>query len=213
MRRLTRMLQRLGRHLAARPGRAFAATVVIFLAGGLLFRYGLDQASRPTVFAGVPAPVELQRAVEAIFSDDRCVGSTDAERLIRSTLDELRLGDWTIRRGAGGGNPECVAVGLDGETREVRFFMALGPEAQDVIEAAQEELLRSCHPKDVASETVEAMLIAEGMEEWVVRTDGPVSAPADRWDEIVRHVDRGCWILSTTGWTAEGAPVVWLAGK
>jgi hypothetical protein len=41
------------------------------------------------------------------------------------------------------------------------------------------------------------------MDGWRIET-GPLSVPSDREQEIERHVENGCWVYSTTGWTAEG---------
>lgn len=205
-------LRRVGRLSGARPGLILAATVLVFGAGGLLLRYGVEQAQR-TGFDGVPPPQELQEAMSRIFLDDRCIGVADAERMIRSTLDELGLEHWTIERRSGAERSECVTPGLNGEAELVELTVTLGPDVNRTIEALKGELLRDCHAKDDAAHLVESALVEEGLEGWDVRTDGPIIGPADGMDEIRRHVERGCWILSTTGWTAEGTPIVWLGGR
>jgi hypothetical protein len=213
MSRLHELVGRAGRFARARPGVLLAATIAVFGAGGLLLRYGVEQGSQGTGFDGVPAPPALQEAIAGIFGDDRCIGVADAERMIQSKLEELGFGKWTIHKGAGADNAACVAAGLDAEAQEVELVMALGPDVQAALQAAREELLSNCRAKDDAAQMVESVLLEEGLEGWEVRTDGPIVGPADRIDEIERHVERGCWILSTTGWTAAGTPVVWLGGK
>lgn len=74
--------------------------------------------------------------------------------------------------------------------------------------------IRSAGPKEEVTALIEAVLVEAGMDGWEIRTDGPgIVGPGDRIEEIERHVENGCWIYSTTGWTAEGTRLFWIAGK
>jgi hypothetical protein len=213
MSRLHGLVRRVGSFAGTRPGLVFAATVIVFGGGALTLRYGLEQTAQRTGFDRHPAPQVLQEAITSMFSADRCIGVADAERMIASKLDELGLEDWTIQRGAGADRSECVAFGLNGQAHVVELFMALSPEMRLAIEALEGELLRNCYTKDDAAQKVRSLLVEEGLNGWEVRTDGPIGGPAERMDEIMRHVEQGCWIYSTTGWTKGGTRVIWLGGK
>lgn len=160
----------------------------------------------------VPPPPDLENGVTGLFSEDACVGPEAAEQQINSLLADLGYGEWKVEHGTGAETTECVVPGLDSQTRTITLFMALTPEVNEGLAAVSEQLYRECRTRDEAVALVEAVLRDEGMAGYKIET-GPLSVPSERVEEIERHVEDGCWVYSTTGWTAEGTRVFWIAGE
>lgn len=160
----------------------------------------------------VPPPPELEARVMGLFSEDACVGPQAAAEQISDILADLGYADWSVKFGTGAADAECVAAGLDGQTRTVILVMALPPDVRDGLAAVREQLYSECRTKDEATALIEAVLREAGMEDWRIET-GSLSVPVDRAEEIESHVENGCWVYSTTGWTADGTRVVWIAGR
>lgn len=161
-----------------------------------------------------PLPPGLENRVTSLFSEDGCVAPQVAEEQINAILADLGYSEWSVEPGTGAASTECVAATLDGETRTITLLMALPPEVNAGLAALREQLYRECRTKEEATALVEAVLVQAGMEGWEIRTDGPgISGPSDRIEEIERHVENGCWVYSTTGWTADGTRLFWIAGE
>lgn len=161
----------------------------------------------------VPPPPELQTRVWGLFSDHSCVAPKAAEEQIKAILADMGYSEWSVEFGTGAADTRCVAAGLDGQTRTITLVMALPPEVRDGLAAVREQLYRECRTKEEATALVEAVLARAGMEEaWKIEP-GSLSAPSDRYEEIERHVENGCWVYSTSGWTADGTRLFWIAGK
>lgn len=160
----------------------------------------------------VPLPPGLEDRVWSLFSEDTCVAPQVAEEQINAILADLGHADWSVEHGTGAADTECVGAGLDGETRTVILVMALPPEVADGLAAVREQLYSECRTKEEATALVEAVLVQAGMDGWRIET-GPLSVPSDREKEIERHVENGCWVYSTTGWTADGTRLFWIAGQ
>jgi hypothetical protein len=160
----------------------------------------------------VPPPADLQNGVSGLFSEDACVGPQEADQAINVLLADLGYADWKVGYGTGARTSECVAAGLDGQTRTITLFMALTPEVNDGLAAVREELYSECLTRDEAVARVDQVLRAGGMEGYRIES-GSLSVPSDRVEEIERHVANGCWVYSTTGWTADGTRVFWIAGE
>lgn len=160
----------------------------------------------------VPLPPGLENRVWSLFSEDACVAPQVAEEQINAILADLGHADWSVEYGTGAADTECVGAGLDGETRTVILVMALSPEVADGLAAVREQLYSECRTKEEATALVEAVLVQAGMERWEIRSDAGIAAPNDRIEEIERHVENGCWVYSTTGWTGEGTRLFWIAG-
>lgn len=162
----------------------------------------------------VPPPPELENKVASLFSEDACVSPQVAEEQITAALADLGYSEWSLAFGTGAADTECVAAGLDGQTRTVLLIMALTPEVRTGLAVVQEQLYRECRTKDETTDLVEAVLREAGMENWKIETSsGSPAVPIDRAEEIERHVANGCWVYSTTGWTADGTRVFWIAGN
>jgi hypothetical protein len=52
-----------------------------------------------------------------------------------------------------------------------------------------------------------------GQSGFEIRSGGAIGGPVDRFQEVVRHVEAGCVIYSTVGFSEEGVRVYWLAGE
>lgn len=162
----------------------------------------------------VPPPPELKTKVFGLFSEDVCVSPQIAEEQITAVLADLGYSEWSVAFGTGAADTECVAAGLDGQTRTVLLVMALPPEVRTGLAVVQEQLYNECRTKDEATALIEAVLREARMENWKVETSsGSPAVPIDRAEEIERHVENGCWVYSTTGWTADGTRVFWIAGN
>lgn len=162
----------------------------------------------------VPLPPGLEDRVTSLFAEDACVAPQAAEEQIDAILADLGYSEWSVEPGTGAANTECVGAALDGETRTIELLMALPPAVHDGLAVVREQLYSECRTKGEARALVEAVLVQAGMEGWEIRTDGPgISGPSDRIEQIERHVENGCWVYSTTGWTAEGTRLFWIAGK
>jgi hypothetical protein len=160
----------------------------------------------------VPPPPELETKVMGLFSEEICVAPQAAEEQISVILADLGYSEWNVEFGTGATDTECVAAGLDGQTRTVVLVMALPPQVNIGLAAVREQLYRECRTKEEATAMIEAVLHEAGMEGWRIET-GSLSVPTDRAEEIERHVENGCWVYSTTGWTADGTRMFWIAGN
>lgn len=160
----------------------------------------------------VPLPPGLENRVTSLFSDDACVAPQAADEQINAILADLGYSEWSVAHGTGAADTECVGAALDGETRTITLLMALSPEVNAGLGAVREQLYTECRTEDEATALVEAVLVQAGMDGWRIET-GPLSVPSDREKEIERHVENGCWVYSTTGWTADGTRKFWIAGR
>jgi hypothetical protein len=162
----------------------------------------------------VPLPPGLEDRVTGLFSEDACITPQRAEEQIDAIFADLGYTGWSVGHGTGAADTECVVASLDGETKTITLLMALSPEVADGLEVVREQLYSECGTREDAYALVEAVLAQAGMENWEIRTDGPgISGPSDRIEEIERHVDNGCWVYTTTGWTDAGKRVFWIAGS
>lgn len=160
----------------------------------------------------VPPPADLENGVSGLFSEDACVGPEKAEQRINALLADLGYGGWKVGYAPGAQTSECVVAGLDGQTRTITLYMALTPEVNDGLAAVREQLYSECLTRGDAVARIDQVLRNGGVEGYRIES-GPLSAPSDRVDEIERHVANGCWVYSTTGWTADGTRVFWIAGE
>lgn len=177
----------------------------------------LPLAALAGIFPGadeIPPPQELETKVFGLFSEDACVSPQVAEGEITAVLADLGYSEWNVAFGTGAADTECVAAGLDSQTRTILLVMALPPEVHTDLEVVQEQLYSECRTKDEATALIEAVLREARMENWKIETSsGSPAVPIDRAEEIERHVENGCWVYSTTGWTADGTRVFWIAGN
>ena len=159
-----------------------------------------------------PPPASLEKAVADAFSSDKCTTATEAEAKIRVNLVAIGYGDWTISSEAGGPPEGCVSASISTSRRSITFNPALRPEVREALHAASIELIDRCLDRPQANAYVTSVLTALGETDWEIRNDGPIGAPADRFDEVMRHVSRGCYVYSGTGISASGTRTYFVTG-
>ncbi|MDQ3690786.1 MAG: hypothetical protein M3406_12290 [Chloroflexota bacterium] len=160
----------------------------------------------------VPPPADLEAGVAGLFAEDRCVDPAAAEQQVDTLLVDLGYIEWMVEHGTGAASTECVTAGLDNQARTVTLYMALSPQARQGLDAVREQLYGECRTRDEAVALVDAVLRDAGMEGYRIE-NGSLSVPNDRAEEIAAHVDSGCWVYSTSGWTADGTRVFWVSGN
>ncbi|CAN5516198.1 hypothetical protein BH24ACT5_BH24ACT5_03730 [soil metagenome] len=158
-------------------------------------------------------PPELEEAVVNAFSPERCVTAQKATQELQATLDELSYGDWGIRWDVGVTADGCVSATFDTPHLEIRLIQALRPEVIAAMDGVRNQLFGQCLGEQEAIELVRSTLRNLGEVGPDVQPGGPIAWPLDRREEIERHVDAGCFIYSTIGYTAEGHRIYYVAGK
>lgn len=101
----------------------------------------------------------------------------------------------------------------NGTRRRVVLIPALRPDVRAALQGVTEALYQQCLDREAAIAYVTAALRRLGESGFEVRTDGPITAPVDRRDEVFSHVEQGCWIYAGTGWTDEGKRLYYVIGK
>jgi hypothetical protein len=96
---------------------------------------------------------------------------------------------------------------------QVRLTQAPGPELISVVDDLRARLMDTCLDAGEAAALVRSVLESHGVVDPDVRTDGPVGGPLDQLEAIQQHVDDGCFIYATVGYTAEGHRIFYLAGN
>jgi hypothetical protein len=196
-----------GRLTGARGNLLIAAGLLV--AGSVLF---LMRYSTP-VPASDALIDQVQRVIAGTLSPTRCLSPTAAIGTMRSALDTAGYRDWALHAGTDVKSTACVTATIDGSTRQVILVPALRPEVRTKLQSVTEALYRRCLTKEAAIAYVDSALNAVGETDYEIRTDGPVTAPIDRKEEVFQHVDEGCWIYSGTGWTQEGRRLYYVVGK
>src|SRR5258706_10721796 len=194
-----------------------AGGVVLAVVAGLSMR--MSSASDLMVHVDQPPPTALTDALartEArLFaaSEGQCVTARDLEPAIRQDLEDLGLSAaWTISRSPGVADESCVAYGASGPRQVVTLVAALSTRTKEALTAIAEVSYRQCFGRDEAVAAVTAVLRANGLTDWEIRTDGPIAAPLDRVGQVTAHVRSGCFIYSGTGFTGEGRRLVYVVG-
>jgi len=195
-------------------GSSLLVVAVAIVAGlcGVGVRSLLD-SSQSTTFGGTPAPPELEAALAAAFPEDSCVAATDGELAVSEILDRQEHADWRIALGTGATDEACVGALVDAGSRRVTLIMALSPALRERLEILAADLRSECHPRDEAARLVTTILDEMSPPGWELRIGGRINAPSERMEEVLRHIDAGCWIYSGTGWSADGTRLFWIGGK
>lgn len=120
--------------------------------------------------------------------------------------------DWSVRRQLDIRTSGCVTYSINPVSKEIGLLPALHPDVRHALEFVREELYTRCLSEDDATRYLRAKLEGAGEVEFEIRSDGPVGAPRERFDEVMRHVEAGCFIYSGPGWMEDGTPVFYLAG-
>lgn len=188
---------------------------VQLLAGAVMLAAGLAiGVMRPPPPTGEPhqtPPPEIEAFLAATFRDDRCVTATEADGLIRGELARLGYATWTVTWGNGVKPQGCVGYDYF-DVNDVVLLPALSPDLRTALEAFREETFSDCFTERGAIDRLRSVLTRLGESEFEIRPGGPVGAPPERIDEVVEHVQAGCFIYSTTGFSETGDRIYWVAG-
>lgn len=158
-----------------------------------------------------PPPAELEGRVASVFPADACIGAVPATDQINAILAD-GFAEWTVQNATGAATAECVVPSFDSQTQTITLFMALSPSLITALDDVSEQTYRECLTREQATALVDEAVQAAGMTGYRVEP-GSLSVPNDRVQEVEQHVANGCWVYSTTGWTADGTRVFWVSGK
>jgi len=162
---------------------------------------------------GDPSPPPgLDAAVSRVFASSECVTATRAESQLAVALPNAGEDGWDMVRGPGVADGSCVAATVDTVHLRVVLIMGMNPRVRAAITKVADELLERCLAKDDAVRLLNAAVTSAGETGSLVRTDGPIGGPIGSLDRVRTHVDQGCWVYSSTGWTKDGTRVYYLAG-
>lgn len=159
------------------------------------------------------APEEVAMVVHQVFDKARCTSALIAEQDLRSKLDQVGHSDWTITTNSEVAPTQCVNATIDATARRVVLMLALRPEVREALQGVTVEFIERCYDKEQAIEYLKAVLVGLSQVGFDIKTDGPLTAPVDRVDEVLRHIDNGCWVYSGTGWTDEGRRIYYISGR
>lgn len=189
-------------------GTLFTGAAVVGIVLLYLLRYGTPRA----LPADEPMAERVRAVIAATLAEHPCTPPDAAVPAMRAALEAAGYGDWTIRQGSAVHAAACVTATIRAEGREVVLIPALRPEVRRVMVSLTEDLYARCLDREAAIEVVTRTLHGVGENDFEIRTNGPVSAPIDRRDEVFAHVAAGCWIFAGTGWTPEGMRLYYVSG-
>lgn len=173
-----------------------------------LFRYGTPGA----LPADEALAERVRTVIAATLAGQTCTRPGAAVPAMMAALEAAGYDDWTVRPGSAVKDAACVTATIHPEKREVILIPALRPEVRTVTDSLTEDLYTRCLDREAAVAVVTSALRGVGEEEFEIRTNGPVTAPIDRREEIFAHVAAGCWIYAGTGWTPEGTRLYYVSG-
>ncbi|HSK47434.1 MAG TPA: hypothetical protein VLA05_05450 [Coriobacteriia bacterium] len=188
---------------------ATAALIVVAAIAWALLR-PTSMTQRPSSEETPPSAVTT--AAEEVYAGDKCLSFAEAEQRMQAALRQVGSSDWQVRSELDARRNSCTTFSIDRGSMLVRILPALHPDARETLDALREELYVECLSREAAITRLDERLRAAGQDNFEIRTDGPVGAPRERFDEVMRHVERGCFIYSGPGWTADGQPLFFLAG-
>lgn len=180
---------------------------------GIVLLYLLRYGAAPGAMRADAALAEhVQTVIAATLAGQPCTLPDAAVPAMRAALEAAGYDDWTVRPGSAVKAAACVTATIHPEKREVVLIPALRPEVRTVTDRLTEDLYTRCLDREAAVAVVTSALHGVGEEEFEIRTNGPVTAPIDRREEIFAHVAAGCWIYAGTGWTPEGTRLYYVSG-
>jgi hypothetical protein len=156
---------------------------------------------------------QVRTVIAATLARQSCTSPAAAVPAMRSALDAAGFVDWTVQSGRPVRNAVCVTATIHQERREVLLIPALRPEVRSALDELTEDLYVRCLDRDAAVALVTTTLRTAGEVDFEIRTNGPVTAPVDRREQIAAHVAAGCWIYAGTGWQADGMRLYYVSGK
>jgi hypothetical protein len=156
---------------------------------------------------------QVRDIIAKTLSHQACTTPADAVPAMHAALNEGGYTDWAVRSGNAVKPAACVTANVDGEKHEVVLIPALRPEVRKEMDKLTLDLYVRCLDQATAIETVTSVLHEVGETHFEIRTDGPVTAPIDRLEEVLAHVKAGCWIYAGTGWTPDGMRLYYARGR
>lgn len=201
-------LSRARRGSAIRIGLGAGVVSVALVAAGQLSPTGSGSPGREPL-----PPTDLSDAVAEVFSSSECIRSDAALARISEQIDRLGFADWTVTIADGVRPGKCVGAGFVVRDHRILLMPAVSAALREAIDEMEESLLADCYDESGARQFVTGLLARADEEAWDISTDGPVGGPVDRFDEVMHHIDAGCYVYSGTGWTADGVRIIYLTGK
>lgn len=157
-------------------------------------------------------PGDESRALGAFtraFGGADCLQIDEATARVRQNLDELGLSSWTISSAAEITSPECVTVGVAADGTGAVLLPAV-PGLAAAAERIAAELDATCLSTNEATASVARVLVAAGVADYLVRTDGPVAYPIGEQQRAVDRIAAGCTGFSGSGSDGSGRAVIYL---
>lgn len=145
-----------------------------------------------------------------IFPDDHCTSLPAAETNLRRRLDEAGYADWTIRLDSDLRRDGCIGWSFS-PPKTLTLVSSFAPEVAGALTQVSAELMATCYDEQKAVERVTSVLSRLGVADFIVRTDGGLAVPLDNAEEVLRHVEAGCWVYSGTGWDEDGRPLFFVS--
>jgi hypothetical protein len=158
-------------------------------------------------------PVSLEASLDSVVTGRSCLKATEAEPLIRQSIDRAGYRGWSIVRGGGVQPTNCVSWGVSTADQRVVLIPVTRAEITEALQRVRHELFRTCLRKDDAVALVASALAGFGETDPHIRADGPIVLPDALGEAAQRHVDAGCFVYSFTTWTPSGTPVYVLGGE
>lgn len=98
------------------------------------------------------------------------------------------------------------------EERLLRIVPVLRPEVRAALRQLSNEMLDRCLKRNEAVALVRLRLAAVGEADYELRTDGPRTGPANRSDDLARHMEAGCYLYGGILWKTDGTRVYLIGG-
>jgi hypothetical protein len=188
----------------------------VILLGGLvlvaLLRPQLPDDAWPNEQQQIPVPTALEGLLLQTFDENRCVTAREADDALSSGLTKAGLQGWSLEWDVGVTPDRCVGYAVAAADESITLMRVMSPKLHARLEVLREDLLGGCFSKEQATQRLESVLEQSGETDFEIRTDGPVAAAPERFNEVMRHVEAGCFVYSTTGGTGDGTALYFLAG-
>lgn len=156
---------------------------------------------------------QLSAAVQAVFAEDSCPSASQASRAVRRILTDLGYSDWSVNSVSGGTPDGCVGAAIAADTHQVILIPALSLAVRLALDQLRDTSYDNCLTERQVADMLTATLTESGQTDFNIRTDGPLVAPTDRFEEVQNHVLSGCWVYSTTALSGDGNRIFFLVGR
>lgn len=187
-----------------------AATLVIVVFGRMLLDPG---PNTDRWVPDPPAPDGLEETVARFLAQSTCPTSAVAANGLLPVLRTAGYESWTVRVQSNVRPDSCVSATLDSIARQVVLIPGISRSANAGIDQLRELLMADCLNREQAEALINETLTGIGESGYEIRSDGPLAAPLSARDEVLRHVDRGCWVYSASGVDSDGMRIHFIFGK